>query len=265
MSTRIGDFENQGNSTLDRALTILEYISIKRGGVNLNHLVKDLEIPKSTALRLLESLRVRGYVELEQVSEKYSIGLKALEIGVLGLASLEIVDVASPYLRDISNQTGETAFLAVYNEGEIVYLYKVEGKQSIRTTAELGSRRPVHCTALGKSILSGFSMEKVDLILHEKGMFKFTEKTITDSVEYHEELSRVRENGYAVDDEEVEVGLICFSVPIFSYTGQVVAAISMAGPKARVQENREQIIESLKEAGYQISKRLGYVASMKVI
>ncbi|MDQ0218155.1 IclR family transcriptional regulator [Peribacillus cavernae] len=264
MASKGNDVDSQMNSSLDRALTLLEFISSKRGGTPLAEIVKGVDIPKSTCHRLLETLKTRGYIELEPVTDRYKIGLKSLEIGVSGLSNLEIVDVAAHYLYDISAFTGETAFLAVYNEGEIVYLYKVEGTGSIRTTAQLGSRRPVHCTGVGKAILSNFSLEEVDRILQEKGMEKHTENTITDQHLYHQELSSVRVQGWATDNEEIEVGLTCFAVPIFNYTGRVVAAMSCAGPTHRVKKRKEEIITRLKESGEQISRRLGYVESMRL-
>jgi IclR family KDG regulon transcriptional repressor len=251
------------NSSVDRALSLLELIVSKKGGISLAEIVKELSVPKTTAYRILETLRLRGFIEWEGAVERYSIGLKMLELGVTGLTSKEIVDVSSPYLHDISATTGETSFLGVYNEGEVVYLYKVEGTGSIRTSAHLGSRRPMYCTGLGKAILSAFTMDEVDRILHEKGMERKTENTIADRHLLHEELGRIRLQGWAFDNEENELGVTCFAVPIFNYTGRVVGAISCAGPAKQVRANRDIIIRKIKEYGEQISKRLGYVPSMR--
>jgi IclR family KDG regulon transcriptional repressor len=259
----MGKMNHQRQSAVDRALLLLEAVSKKPSGVTLATLCKEVNIPKTTAHRLLETLTARGYLEFDPVNEKYTIGLKALEVGFSGLSHLEIVDVASPYLQHLADQTGETSFLAVYNEGEIVYLYKVEGTQSIRTTAQLGTRKPIHCTALGKAMLANFSLEEVDRIITEKGLPSFTEHTITDRQHFLEELSRTRTNGYAMDNEEAEMGLTCFAVPLYNYTGQVVGAISIAGPTARQLDNREVFTSQLKEAGMQISRRLGYVPNMR--
>lgn len=258
------DMERNLNTSVDRALQLLEVIAKKKGGITLAELAKELQLPKSTAHRLLETLKIREFVEFEPGAEKYTIGIKAVEVGVSGLSNLGIVDVAVHYLWDLAQSTGETSFLAVYNEGEIVYLYKAEGTQSIRTTAQLGSRKPVHCTALGKAILASFSLEEVDRILEIKGMEKFTERTITERHEFHEELSRIRVQGYAIDDEEVELGLTCYAVPVFNYTGRVVGAISMAGPTIRMVENRESFTQKLMESVLQISRRLGYVPNMRL-
>jgi IclR family transcriptional regulator, KDG regulon repressor len=252
------DFQN---STLDRALNILEYVASCKGGTTLVDVVKVLDIPKNSVIRIVESLKSKNYIQMDPGTEKLTIGIMAIHIGVSGLTNKEIVDVATHYLRDLAEQSGETSFLGVCNEGQIVYLYKASGTQSIRTSSELGSRRPMHCTALGKAILSNFPIEKVDLIL-ESGMPPFTQNTITDRQRFHEELGKVRSQGYACDDEEIEVGLTCLAVPVFNYTGQVIGAISLAGPTARITGNKESFILHLKEAGKQISARLGFVPSM---
>jgi IclR family transcriptional regulator, KDG regulon repressor len=254
---------NQSNSTADRVLMLLEYIAKKRGGVTLAELVKESDIPKSTAHRLLETLKTLQYIHFDANMERYSIGLKTIEIGVSGLHNLEIVDVAVPYLRDLSQKTGETSFLSVLNEGNIVHLYKVEGTQSIRTTAELGMRRPVHCTAVGKAIVSTLSIEDVDHILEEKGMPSYTENTITDRQLFFKELSKIRAEGIAIDREEIEVGLTCYAVPIFNYTGRVIGAVSIGGPTWRMEQNHDQNSILLKDVAMHVSKWLGFVPNMR--
>ncbi|UOF90666.1 IclR family transcriptional regulator [Fodinisporobacter ferrooxydans] len=256
--------DGQRNTAIDKTLSILEMVASTEEGIALAELAKRLDMPKSTVHRLMETLKSRDYVEYDPANEKYIVGLRAVEIGVSGLMNLESVDVAKPYLSDLALSTGETSFFAVYNNGEIVYLYKTEGTRSIRTTAQLGMRKPVHCTGLGKAILSSFSVEEVDKILNVKGMSKFTERTITSRREFHEELSRVRLNGYAVDREETEIGLTCFAVPIYNYTGRAIGGISIAGPNVRMFENQKAFVQKLKDAALHISRRLGFVPSMRV-
>ncbi|MFF2889116.1 IclR family transcriptional regulator [Paenibacillus sp. NPDC057967] len=258
------DGEAQTNSSVERALILLELLANCKSSISLAEIVQKVELPKSTVHRILETLRLRGYVEWEPNTEKYALGLKLIEIGVTGLINIEIVDAAAPYLREISTMTGETAFLAVYNEGEIVYLYKVEGTNSIRTSAQLGSRRPLHSTGLGKAIASTFSMEELDRILEDKGMEGKTINTITDRQLFHEEMSRTRLRGWATDNEEGEIGLSCYAVPIFNYSGRVVGAISCAGPTNQVQSSKEIILSKVVESGEQISRRMGYVPSMRL-
>jgi IclR family KDG regulon transcriptional repressor len=250
----------ESNSSVERSLAILEYISKRKGPVGIGDIATALDLPKSTTHRLLELLKARNFVEQAKENEKYEIGIKAIEVGMGGLKNW--VDIASSYVRYISDELGETSFISVFDNGEIVYVYKVEGTKSVITNAQLGTRKPIHCTALGKAIVSNFSLKEVDKILSVKGMAKYTEKTIIDRQKYLEELSLVREKGYAIDDEEAEEGLTCIAVPIFTYTGQVRAALSVAGPTERMVINQEMVIKHLKDAAENVSRRLGYVPTM---
>lgn len=253
---------DKSSTTIDKTLSILEIISEHAKGLSLAEIVKSIDIPKTTTFRILEVLAAREYVTFNKDNERYSIGIKALEIGIRGLVGQDVVDVAIPYLQELSSVVGETSFLAVYNSGDVVYLYKAEGTRSIQTTSRLGSRRPAYCTALGKVILANLPIEETDRIF-EKKMSKFTDKTVTDRLKLYEEFASIRSNGFSVDDEGIEYGLYCLAVPIYNYTGSVVAAISVSGPAKRINENREQVIEELKSVGNIISKRLGYVKAMK--
>ncbi|MGG1291945.1 IclR family transcriptional regulator [Bacillus smithii] len=261
--TNLKTSDKQVNSTVVKALMILEKIASSQSGISLAGLVKELDLPKSTIHRLIETLKSYKYIDLDPNTEKYFIGLKMVEIGVSGLHNIEVVDVASPYLTDLAEKTGETAFLAGYYEGEIVYLNKKEGTQSIRTTAKLGMRRPVHCTAVGKAILSTFTLEEVEKILLEKGMKKYTKNTIVDIQKFHQELSAIRREGFAIDKEEIEIGLICYAVPIFNYTGRVTGSIGLGGPTLRMLKNQKECVARLKESALQISRRLGFVPNLR--
>jgi DNA-binding IclR family transcriptional regulator len=250
------------NSNIDKTLSVLEAISQNAKGLSLADIVKTVGLPKTTTFRILETLAAREYVAWNEDNERYYIGIKALEIGISGLTGLDIVDVSIPYLQQLSMSVGETSFLAVYNNGDVVYLYKAEGTGSIQTTARLGSRRPAYCTALGKVILASQPIEETDRVL-EKKRIKFTEKTVIERIRLYEEFAAIRRDGYAIDDEGIEYGLYCLAVPIYNYTGSVIAAISVSGPIKRLSENREVIIDELKNVGAMISKRLGYVKTIK--
>ncbi|PFI60688.1 transcriptional regulator [Priestia megaterium] len=254
---------SSSNSAVERALTILEFIASKKEPVGVGEIAETLNLAKSTTHRILEALKNKQFIEQIETTEKYDIGIKAIEVGMSGLTNWNIVDVSAPHLKQLAMDINETAFLAVYDQGEIVYVYKAEGNQAVITNAQLGTRKPIHCTSLGKAIASNFHIEEVESILKEKGMPKYTDRTITDSQKYFEELSKVRQLGYAMDDEEVEEGLTCFAVPIFNYTGQAIAAISVAGPTGRILGKKDEIIKSLKDVNNYVSTRLGFVPAMR--
>lgn len=252
------------NSGIDKTLLILEFIATNPKGVSLADIVKSIGVAKTSAFRILEVLLSREYVTRDTESEKYFIGMKTLEIGLSGLIGQDIVEISIPYLRELATTVGETSFLAVYNSGDVVYLYKAEGTKSIVTTATLGSRRPAYSTALGKAILANLPIEECDRIF-EKPLEKLTDKTVVERIRLLEEFADVRHNGYAVDDEGIEHGLCCLAVPLYNYTGRVVAAISVSGPVRRMDGDgdRERIVAALQQVGGTISRRLGYVKAMR--
>ena len=259
---RPSDMNERLNSGIDKTLSILEFLSVNPAGATLADIVKTVGVAKTTAFRVLDILLARDYVTWDQDSEKYRIGLKTLELGLSGLIGQDIVEVSIPYLKELASSVGETSFLAVYNNGDVVYLYKAEGTQSIVTTATLGSRRPAFCTALGKAILANLPIEESDRIF-ERPLERLTEKTVVDRMRLHDEFAHIRLNGYSVDDEGIEPGLYCLAVPIYNYTGGAVAAVSVSGPVDRIMENKGKIVEELKNVGLTISRRLGYVKAMR--
>jgi IclR family transcriptional regulator, KDG regulon repressor len=255
--------QSKTSSTLERALLLLENLSLADGKIGVRDLADSVQLPKSTTHRILETLAQAGFVEQDPITEKYSIGLKAIEIGMSGLKNVDLVDAAIPHLRDLVSTTKQTSFLAVYNEGEIVYIYKAEGTSSVITNANLGTRNPLHSTGLGKAILAYFSLEDVEKIIAQKGLNRFTKTTITDRQQLLEELSKIRQAGVALNYEEYDEGLSSIAAPIFNYTGQVVAAISVAGPTSPIFNDQDNISELVKEKSHLISKRLGFVPSMR--
>lgn len=259
MSERI-----KSNSSIDRALSIIEFIVSREEDCSLTDIVQALAIPKTTTFRILETLTKREYIEWDESTEKYSVGLKTLELGFKGLRNNDLVETAAPYLQELSEITGETCFLGVLNESEVVYLYKKEGTNSIRTSAQLGSKRPSYCTGLGKAILSALSIEEVEKIINPREMKKITDNTITNFSQLHEELRDARIKGFAIDQEENELGVTCYSVPIFNYTGNVIGSISCAGPTKQINMQKDLIIDKIKFFGEQISMQLGFVESMRM-
>jgi IclR family transcriptional regulator, KDG regulon repressor len=248
-----------GNTNIERALDILEYLSRHSGEHGVRRLAAELDLSPSTVFRLLETLEQAGFVRQNHLTDKYTIGVKAVQLGIAALGSLDITAVAPARLHALVSETGESAFLAVRDDTEIVYLLKEEGKYSIRTTAILGSRRPLHCTALGKSFLATMSPAEAEALLQRAGMPAYTSRTITDLAALWEDLAHVRVRGYATDHEEVEEGLACVAAPIRDYRGQTVAAVSMAGPASRVLPHEDRFGRRVAATALEISAALGYV------
>ncbi len=250
-----------GNTALERALDLLQYLSRHPGDHGVRSLAVALELSPSTVFRLLGTLEQAGFVRQNETTDKYAIGIKAVQLGIAALGALDITAIAPSRLGALVGETGESAFLAVRDDSEIVYLLKEEGKYSIRTTALLGSRRPLHCTALGKSFLATMPQAEAEALLGRAGTPALTQHTITDLGVLWEELAHIRVRGYAVDREEVEEGLACAAAPIRDYRGQTVAAVSIAGPTSRILPHEERFGRRVAATALEISTALGYVAS----
>lgn len=248
-----------GNTSVERALDILQYLSRHPGEHGVRSLAAALDVSPSSVFRLLETLEQAGFVRQNPTTDKYAIGIKAVQLGIAALGALDITAVAPPRLHALVSETGESAFLAVRDDTEIVYLLKEEGSHSIRTTALLGSRRPLHCTSLGKSFLATMPPAEAEALLQRAGMPAFTGHTFTTIEALWEELAHVRVRGYAVDREEVEEGLACIAAPIRDYRGMTVAAVSMAGPVSRILPQEERFGRRVAATALEISTALGYV------
>lgn len=246
-------------STVARALALLQYLSRHPGEHGVRALASDLDLSPSTTYRLLETLAATGFVRQNRQTDRYSIGVAAIQLGIAALGSLDLTAVAPPALRELVAATGESAFLAVLDDTAVVYLLKEEGRHSIRTTARLGSRRPLHCTGLGKALLAARPPEEAAALLARAGLPAQTPHTITDPDILLAQLAEVRERGYATDHEEVEEGLACIAAPIRDYRGETIAAVSMAGPVARIVPYEARFGCLVAATARQISTALGYI------
>jgi IclR family acetate operon transcriptional repressor len=186
-----------------------------------------------------------------------------VELGQLLLSQLDHRKEAEPFLRDLAEKTKETVHMAFLDRDEIVYIDKVEidhNPSGLRMASRVGLRNPAHSCAMGKVLLSYLPEEEVDRVIEEKGLVKRTEHTITDPHQLKKQLNLVRTQGYAVDDEENEMGIRCVAAPLYNEIGKVVAAISISAPAFRV--TKKVIQESLKkevtETAMKISQRLGF-------
>jgi len=244
---------------LDKALSVLESLLQKRSAMNMTELSKKLGFYPSTIHRILDTLKYWGYVEQDPHTQKYQLGLKALELGMAKLQQMDLVKEVAPYLKELTKQCNETVHLGVLEGGEVLYLAKEESSQTIRMISYVGKRAPLHCTSLGKVLLAYLSAEERKKILGEKVLSRLTENTITDKRELEKELDKVKEQGFALDREENEKDVRCVAAPIRNYQGEVIAALSISSPIFRLDKNRQNDLKkALIETSKKISKRLGY-------
>jgi len=245
--------------SVEKAMKLLKLYSFKNHELNLSQLSNELKIHKSTAYRLATTLAEGGFLHWDPQKGTYSLGLRLMEFSSILMSSMELRVVARPHLEKLRQVTGITVHLGVLDQGEVVYIDKLEGDGGLRLYSEIGKRTLCHCTALGKALLADTSESKVRHILEEKGMPFRTENTITSIPQFLTHLKQVREDGYALDNEEHERLVHCVAAPIRDYTGSIVAALSATLiTKLLVKEDLNVYIAMVKEAGAKLSEELGY-------
>lgn len=224
---------------LSRALALLNRIGEAPGeGANLTELAQQVGLPASTAHRLLTTLEQERYVRFNPEDRLWSVGVQAFVTGCAFTKTRSLVGLARPHMRHLMEDAGETVNLAIRDEGEAVYLAQVECRQMMRVFARPGTRVPLHCSAVGKAMLTLASEKTLSRILHQRGMPRLTVKTIITPTALRADLEITRGRGFAVDDEEHAVGLRCIAAPVLDETGDVIAAVSTSGPTARISEER---------------------------
>lgn len=252
--------EEQLVQSFDRGLHILEIIANFGKPMSVTQLSQELDVHKSTIFRLLNTLSSRGFVEQDPETQKYKLGLKILELSNRLLFNLEVSNVALPYLRDIVERLAVVGHLGVLNDSEVVYIQKIEGSEASVMYSQIGRRAPVHCTSMGKSMLAYLPEEDARRILEAKGLQRMTPKTICSIDELIENLRIVRFRGYALDNEENEMGIRCIGAPILDYHGSVIAAISISSSISRLDELKfVELTKEVSKAGLLISRQMGYV------
>lgn len=242
---------------VERAFAILEATAGQNGGLTNAEISRRLSIPKSSASYILRTLERGGYLRREATSGRYRLGLKLLNLGRGVLAGYELREIAVAAMRNLVERTGLTAHLAVLDRSEAVYIEKVEAPGFIKMNTWVGRRMFVHSTSVGKVLAASLPRPEVEAILREQGLKKRTPKTITSSARFFSELTRVRVQGYAVDDEENSVGARCLAVPVFDDHGAVVAAIGLSGTISQLEsENVPRVAELARDAARKISRQI---------
>ncbi|MDN4076025.1 IclR family transcriptional regulator [Fictibacillus terranigra] len=247
------------NKSAARVMDILLLLSRAERPYNVSDISRELGAPKSSTFEILSTMVDKGFIEVDPYSKHYKLGLKLFEVGAAFLFTTDIHKEARPYLEALMENTGETAFLAIESDGEIVYLDKVEAPTSGRTTAMLGSRNPMYSTGLGKALLASFSDSKAELILSKQVFEKKGANTLKSPDEVMNDLREIRKRGYSIDDEENEEGIYCNAAPVYNARNEPIAAVSVAALLNRMtKDHKEKISTEVVKTALAISKRLGY-------
>jgi DNA-binding IclR family transcriptional regulator len=245
---------------LDRALAVLEAFSQSGQDLTLIEISTSLKLHKSTAHRLIMVLERHKMVERNLNTGKYRLGLKLFELGTKAVARLDLRERARPYLEKVVSETHETVHLCILDDTEVVYMDKIEPARSLRMASSVGRRNPAYCTAVGKAMMAYLPSEQVEAIVRKQGLRPLTKNTITTLAELKAELTKIRNRGYAIDNEENEEGVRCVGCAVRGYTGEPVAAISISGPAFRVGKDKVAMAaQAVMEAANELSGELGFM------
>lgn len=250
--------ETKYNQSVGKALKIIEILAQSIEPMRLMDIAAAVEMPTSTTLRMLTTLVQYGYVSQENHSQKYFLTLKFARIGSMVASRFNIRDIAHPYLLNLSNNYKEASCMAIDDDMAALYIDVVDGPDGmLKIMQHIGKRSPLHCSGVGKCLLLNYDEQMIDDLVVKRGLAAFTPNTITTKEGLIAELQSVREKGYAIDDEECELGARCVACGISDSSGKIAAAISMSGPVNRMTYERVKTISiSLMEIAKEISKFL---------
>lgn len=241
----------------ERVLQIFELLEGSPSGMTNKEISETLGFAPSSTLGILQTMLEHGFLMMDE-GKRYSLGGKLVKLGDIAASRFDIGKIAGPHLRYLMNTLGETCFLAVLSGDEIVYIAKEWCEQTINTNANIGSRKPVYCTGLGKAFLAFLPAKESREIIDQLEFKQYTPKTVQNKEELEKQLEHFREQGYSIDSEEIEEGLWCIAVPIYDGSGKMVAAISVSGPIDRMLSKKDRLISELLKTSSTLSGQLGY-------
>lgn len=238
---------------LSRALAILELIAASRTGLTLPDVARKLNMPKSSAHTILLTLLRQGYVSRSYRTRRYVFSSKLLRLANQALEGLRVREAAVPQLRKLSLSTGLSVHMAILEGHEAILIAKLDPPGAAPLSTWIGRRMELHCTGVGKTLLASLPDNELRSLLERRTFSRHNENTLTTQKRLLQEVESIRTNGFAVDDEEDEVGYRCLGVPIFDH-GVTIAAISVAGSVTQVtNENLKKLVEVLKRAAESIT------------
>ena len=249
--------------SIERVSMILDVLGEFPQGIGFGDLSTKVDLSKGTIHRLLSTLAYLDYVRQDTETKKYNLGFKLVELGNRLLSQIDFRTEARSFLVELAEDTKETVHLVILDQNEVLYIDKVESNSNptgLRMASMLGARIPAHCCAVGKVLLAALPEEELEKMVRSKGLPKRTENTIIDLGKLKEHLQLVRENGYALDQEENEIGIHCVAAPIRDQRGEVIAAISISVPVSRIKASilRTELKNQVTETALRISRKIGY-------
>lgn len=233
-------------NSVQRAVDILGLFEHHGRELGTTEIADLLGLHKSTAAGLIYTLERNGFLAQNPATRKYHLGFRLVELGSLVLGQLDIRQAARPHMEELGRTIGETVNLGIRDGTDVVYIERVAGVHSLGMRREIGSRTPVYASALGKVLLAWLPPAEQEPLLERLTFTPLTPSTIVSLKDFQRDLAETRARGFAIDDEENEVGGRCVAAPILDHRGKVVAALSVSSPVSRTPD------EVLAERGHQV-------------
>jgi DNA-binding IclR family transcriptional regulator len=251
------------SGSVERAFMILEFLNSSSRGWNISELSRKLKIPKSTTHVLVSTLDRLGYIKLSHPSRRFQLSSKMFGLGRKALQATPLPEAALPHLRHLVQETQLTAHVGILEKNQVVFVQKADGPGFIKFDTYIGKCSELHCTALGKALVAFQPEEVVQSLISTCTLGRFTKKTIATKSAFLAELARVRQRGYAMDDEEEELGVRCIAAPIF-HGSTILAAVSVTGTTLQIQtDNLDKAIAAIQRAATRISVSLSEVSALE--
>jgi DNA-binding IclR family transcriptional regulator len=235
------DRQRSGVQSLGRAFAILEEVARHREGIGLAELSKLVGLHNSTTFHLAKTMVSLGYMRQERDSKRYRVGRPLFALAASALDEIEMVNLATPILEDLSRETGESSHFAVRMGDAVVVIARTSGPGAFQLTDRVGVVRPAHCTALGKIILASLRPDQLKRFLDRVELKPSTKKSITDQSVLLREIAEIRRSAIAFDDGEFNAEVRCVAVPVYNFTGDVIGALGISGPIWRMSD---QVLQS---------------------
>jgi len=259
VSEQSRDGEGGSVKSAQRTLAILELFTQTRGALTFTEISEALGYPRSSLHNLLRTVVQSGWAELDPVTRRYTLGIRAWQAGNAYLRAVDLAERARPYMERVRDAFADTVQLAVRDGRYNVYVAKVEGSQLLVLASAIGRRLEAHATGVGKVLLADLATEERQALLYSQPLERFTPHTITEPVALEREFATIRARGHSLDREEYTLGVRCVAAPVRDHTGRVVAGMSVSVPSIRFRAERiEQARALLAEACGSLSAALGW-------
>ena len=246
--------------SLDRAFVVLDVLAQAGRGLSLAELGRSCDVPKSTLFRILVTLQEHHCVIWNAEERSYRLGSKLWELGSHFLGNSDLYQLAAKPMRELAEDSRETVFLGQLEDGQVIYLRRMESPRSVMVVQKLSQRVPAHCTATGVAMLAYLREGEVDDILDRHGMEAFNAGTVTDRTQLKTRLAMVRRQGYSIVDGEYNQDVLCMSVPVFNHTHRPIAAITVAmlSSQRPTEDRIAAITAQIKQSARSLSIELGF-------